>query len=71
MSASSSREIARLLIDIGVLLLQSGAHTERTVRNLKRFLRMRLALRWISLFPSQESLSLFMNKICPSPCLEE
>ncbi|MTI14621.1 threonine/serine exporter family protein [Sansalvadorimonas verongulae] len=36
MSTASAREVARLLIDIGVLLLKSGAHTERTIRNLKR-----------------------------------
>lgn len=36
MSTASAREVAKLLIDIGVLLLKSGAHTERTVRNLKR-----------------------------------
>ena len=32
-----ARDVARLLVDIGVLMLRSGAHTERTVRNLKRF----------------------------------
>ena len=36
MSTASARAVAKLLIDIGVLLLKSGAHTERTVRNLKR-----------------------------------
>ncbi|WP_281645075.1 threonine/serine exporter family protein [Parendozoicomonas sp. Alg238-R29] len=37
MPTASARDIARLLVDIGVLLLRSGAHTERTIRNLKRF----------------------------------
>ncbi len=32
-----ARDVARLLVDIGVLLQRSGAHTERTIRNLKRF----------------------------------
>ncbi|MCL6269080.1 threonine/serine exporter family protein [Sansalvadorimonas sp. 2012CJ34-2] len=36
-ATAHSREAARLLVDIGVLLLSAGAHTERTVRNLKRF----------------------------------
>ena len=37
MPSVPARDVARLLVDIGVLLLRSGAHSERTVRNLKRF----------------------------------
>ncbi|CAM3599341.1 threonine/serine ThrE exporter family protein [Parendozoicomonas haliclonae] len=37
MPVVQARDVARLLVDIGVLLLRSGAHTERTIRNLKRF----------------------------------
>ena len=36
-SSVPPRDVARLLIDIGVLLLSAGAHTARTVRNLQRF----------------------------------
>ncbi len=37
MPSASARDVARLLVDIGALLQRSGAHTERTVRNLTRF----------------------------------
>lgn len=36
MSVVPAMDVARLLVDIGVLLLRSGAHTGRTIRNLQR-----------------------------------